>query len=157
MENAGILDVFPIFHTARLGQKIRRIPQLPLCGVAIVNFRRGAQLLFQTVGPNQRRGAVHFVKFPDFPGNFEEGSGVVQFLLYQLLAENAGKLRVQTNGNGDSAGLDESPRSVRRGSVGGRLRFSGGCHNLSLHKAKTHDTGDSKRRGSPPRRTELQH
>ena len=23
MENAGILDVFPIFHTARLGQKIR--------------------------------------------------------------------------------------------------------------------------------------
>ena len=29
MENAGILDVFPIFHTARLGQKIRRSPQLP--------------------------------------------------------------------------------------------------------------------------------
>lgn len=23
MENAGILDVFPIFHTVRLGQKIR--------------------------------------------------------------------------------------------------------------------------------------
>ena len=35
MENAGILDVFPIFHTARLGQKIRRSPQLPLCGVAL--------------------------------------------------------------------------------------------------------------------------
>ena len=30
MENAGILDVFPIFHTARLGQKIRRNPQSPL-------------------------------------------------------------------------------------------------------------------------------
>ena len=29
IENAGILDVFPIFHTARLGQKIRRSPQLP--------------------------------------------------------------------------------------------------------------------------------
>ena len=35
MENAEILDVFPIFHTARLGQKIRRSPQLPLCGVAL--------------------------------------------------------------------------------------------------------------------------
>ena len=29
IENAGILDVFPIFHTARLGQIIRRSPQLP--------------------------------------------------------------------------------------------------------------------------------
>ena len=35
MENAGILDVFPIFHTARLGQKIRRSPLSPLCGVAL--------------------------------------------------------------------------------------------------------------------------
>ena len=35
MENVGMLDVFPIFHTARLGQKIRRSPQLPLCGVAL--------------------------------------------------------------------------------------------------------------------------
>ena len=35
MENAGILDVFPIFHTARSGQKIRRSPQLPLCGAAL--------------------------------------------------------------------------------------------------------------------------
>ena len=35
IENAGILDVFPIFHTARLGQKIHRSPQLPLCGVAL--------------------------------------------------------------------------------------------------------------------------
>ena len=35
MKNAGILDVFPIFHTARLGQKIRRSLQLPLCGVAL--------------------------------------------------------------------------------------------------------------------------
>ena len=29
MKNAGILNVFPIFHTARLGQKIRRSLQLP--------------------------------------------------------------------------------------------------------------------------------
>ena len=36
MKDAGILDVFTIFHTARLGQKIRRSPQLPLCGVALV-------------------------------------------------------------------------------------------------------------------------
>ena len=35
MENAGILDVFPIFHTARLGQKIRRSPQSSLFGVAL--------------------------------------------------------------------------------------------------------------------------
>ena len=34
MKNVGILDVFPIFHTAQLGQKIRRSLQLPLCGVA---------------------------------------------------------------------------------------------------------------------------
>ena len=38
MKNAGILDVFPIFYTARLGQKIRRSPQLPLCGVALRIF-----------------------------------------------------------------------------------------------------------------------
>ena len=34
-EKGGILDVFPIFHTARLGQKIRRSPQSSLCGVAL--------------------------------------------------------------------------------------------------------------------------
>ena len=36
VEKAGILDVFPFFHTAQLGQKIRRKPQSPLCGVALV-------------------------------------------------------------------------------------------------------------------------
>ena len=30
MKNAGILDVVPMFHTARLGQKIRRSPRFPL-------------------------------------------------------------------------------------------------------------------------------
>ena len=39
MENAGILDVFPIFHTARLGQKIRRSPLSPPSGVAIRKIR----------------------------------------------------------------------------------------------------------------------
>ena len=34
-ENAGILCVFPIFRTVRMGQKTRRSPQLPLCGVAL--------------------------------------------------------------------------------------------------------------------------
>ena len=35
VENVGILDVFPIFHTARLEQKIRRKPNSPSCGVAV--------------------------------------------------------------------------------------------------------------------------
>ena len=39
MEYAGILCVFLIFHTARLGQKIRRSPQFPLCGVALEKYR----------------------------------------------------------------------------------------------------------------------
>ena len=47
MENAGILDVFPIFHAARLGQKIRRSPQLPLCGVALIKTVR-TNLLFMS-------------------------------------------------------------------------------------------------------------
>ena len=40
MKNAGILCVFPIFHTARLGQKIRRSPRLPLCGAALDLYNR---------------------------------------------------------------------------------------------------------------------
>ena len=51
MENAGILDVFPIFHTTRLGQKIRRSPQLPLCGVALENARR----LRREMTPHERK------------------------------------------------------------------------------------------------------
>ena len=34
-EKWGILAVFPIFHTARLGQKNSRSPQSSLCGVAL--------------------------------------------------------------------------------------------------------------------------
>ena len=37
VEKAGILDVFPFFHTAQLGQKIRRKPQSPPSGVALDN------------------------------------------------------------------------------------------------------------------------
>ena len=36
MENVGIQDVFPIFHTARLEQKIRWSPQPPLCSAALI-------------------------------------------------------------------------------------------------------------------------
>ena len=38
VEKAGILDVFPFFHTAQLGQKIRRKPQSPPSGVALGNL-----------------------------------------------------------------------------------------------------------------------
>ena len=55
MENVGILDVFPIFHTARLGQKIRRSPPLPLCGVAL----RNAGGIFQAESPE-------ILRFQDF-------------------------------------------------------------------------------------------
>ena len=53
VENAGILDVFPIFHTARLGQKIRRSPQFPLCGVALICFQIGSLGNFQFDGQTQ--------------------------------------------------------------------------------------------------------
>ena len=35
LKRAGILCVFPTFQTAQMGQKIRRKPKLPLCGVAL--------------------------------------------------------------------------------------------------------------------------
>ncbi len=35
LKRAEILCVFPTFQTAQMGQKIRRKPKLPLCGVAI--------------------------------------------------------------------------------------------------------------------------
>jgi len=35
LKRAGILYVFPTFQTAQMGQKIRRKPKLPLCGVAL--------------------------------------------------------------------------------------------------------------------------
>ena len=64
MENVGILDVFPIFHTARLGQKIRRSPQLPLCGVALVLFMENRFPIFK--GTNISKNI--FQKSAGFPG-----------------------------------------------------------------------------------------
>ena len=73
MENAGILDVFPIFHAARLGQKIRRSPQLPLCGVALIRSisvsGRGARRQLYLV-PNVRNalfGGAAALKIRDEP------------------------------------------------------------------------------------------
>ena len=58
VENAGILDVFPIFHTARLGQKIRRSPQLPLCGVALRSF--ALPVAGMVIGTAQQCGKLGF-------------------------------------------------------------------------------------------------
>ena len=55
MKNAEILCVFPIFHTARLGQKIRRSPQLPLCGVALIPFG-GYETIFFCDGVKDGKG-----------------------------------------------------------------------------------------------------
>ena len=38
VEKAGILDVFPFFHTAQLGQKIRRKSKSPPSGVALIQM-----------------------------------------------------------------------------------------------------------------------
>ena len=65
MKNAGILDVFPIFHTARLGQKIRRSLQLPLCGVAIdIELLNEKCLPCEVRKRNDRPSAVIFAGFP---------------------------------------------------------------------------------------------
>ena len=60
MKNAGILAVFPIFHTARLGQKIRRSPQLPLCGVALIYPQKNFEFLFHIT--DDRTTCHSFVK-----------------------------------------------------------------------------------------------
>ena len=74
MENAGILDVFPIFHTARLGQKIRRSPQLPLCGVAL-KLEFGA-LLAPPLGELARLWpCLRGPSPPPFGGTFPKGEG----------------------------------------------------------------------------------
>ena len=58
----------------------------------IVDLRRGAEGLFQSVGAAQRTRTVHPVVFPDLVRDGDVGRGVVQFLLYQLIAENAVQL-----------------------------------------------------------------
>ena len=49
MENTGILDVFPIFMLHDWGQKIRRSPQLPLCGVALIQEAFFSELLLDKI------------------------------------------------------------------------------------------------------------
>ena len=60
MENAGILCVFPIFHTARLGQKIRRSPQLPLCGIALIITKQS----IRHGGCEMKPASVHIAVYP---------------------------------------------------------------------------------------------
>ena len=54
----------------------------------IIYLCRRAQPLLQTVGPNQRRRAVHFIKIADLLRNLKKGRMVVKLLRHQLLAEN---------------------------------------------------------------------
>ena len=66
VEKAGILDVFPFFYTAKLGQKIRRKPLSPLCGVALrsccLRVRNGSVLfcVFMLLTPFKRGASVGF-------------------------------------------------------------------------------------------------
>ena len=55
----------------------------------VVDPGRGAQSFFQPVGTAQGARAVHPVVFPDLIGDGNIGGGVVQLLLYQLVAEHA--------------------------------------------------------------------
>ena len=45
LENRGILGVFPVFQTARMGKKTRHRPQTQLCGVAFKLDSLGVHLL----------------------------------------------------------------------------------------------------------------
>ena len=51
LENVGILCVFPIFHTVRLGQKIRRSPQLPPKRCCLKLWRTGTVFLQACIFP----------------------------------------------------------------------------------------------------------
>ena len=54
----------------------------------VVDMRRGAQLLLQTIGAHQRGGTVHLIEVPHVLRNGDQGSVVVYLLLYQLGAEH---------------------------------------------------------------------
>ena len=58
----------------------------------VVDLCRGTQLLLEAVGPDQGRGPVHLVEVEDLPGDRVLAGVVVQFLLHQVFAEDAGKL-----------------------------------------------------------------
>ena len=76
----------------------------------IVNVCRRVQRLLQKFGVNERRRTVHLVEIVDFVRNFKLSGCVVQFLFYQILAENARQLlcrhRLQ------SPGIEERSRLV---------------------------------------------
>ena len=58
----------------------------------VVDLRRGLQPLLEAVGPDQGRGAVHFVEIRDFLGDGNEGIGVVELLRHELLTEHGAEL-----------------------------------------------------------------
>ena len=105
MKNAGILDVFPVFHAARLGQKIRRSPQFPLCGAAQVlfpkvmhRFSREKQPVFirffSGKGAKTRPGGNF--RFPEKWGQKTESLPIVRTMetIYKKKAIFRGKLYV---------------------------------------------------------------
>ena len=58
----------------------------------VVDVRRGAELLLQTVRAHQRRGAVHLVKVADLVRDRDVSGVVVKLLLHQLVAEHDAEL-----------------------------------------------------------------
>ena len=78
----------------------------------IIDFGRCLELFLQAVGPDQGRRTVHLIEIPDLLGDVDIGGDVVQFLLYQLLAEH----RLQVGGG--------------HGLMGARMQQRGG---LVLH------------------------
>ena len=103
MENAGILCVFPIFHTARLEQKARRSPQFPLCGAAQVlfpkvmhRFSREKQPVFIRFFPEtgQKSGPGGNFRFPEKWGQKTESLPIVRTMetIYKKKAIFRGKL-----------------------------------------------------------------
>ena len=58
-----------------------------------IDVRRGAERLFQSVGPDQRRAAVVFVLLADFVGDIDPRVGLVHLLIGQRLGENGIEIR----------------------------------------------------------------
>ena len=71
----------------------------------VVDFGRGLELLFQAVGPDQGRGAVHLVEVPDLLGNGDIGGVVVQLLLDEFITEYGTQV-VEAHG-GSGAGIQQ--------------------------------------------------
>ena len=58
----------------------------------VVNLRRGLELFFQAIRPDQRRGTIHLIKIPDLLRNLDISVFVIQFLPHQFLAEYSAEL-----------------------------------------------------------------